>query len=540
MDFALEAAYREHSRFSYSCLDRIVIRGFDQALQRSPGFLWWCQQLHPGQPITESWLASLARRFHEGVKTFAAEQRIPIVRADGKTDKHMLAEEQRKKMTTQSGVYLIVRARETTTTYRSREVPTAKDPNYRSIDKKIGFVDQYYFYLVDERWGPISLRFSSHPPFNVTVYLNGNRWLAREAERRGLEVATKDNSVVRVDDPARLQLAADALDTAELQSVCDRWAYRLLPVLTREEREKSFFRYRWFFHQVEMSHNVVFKNAKKLTDTLEHHVDLNRRHLQPHSLKSIFRGKRRGPYNRDMTVNVRHAFGGLTVFSAQYGGTRIKQYNNHQQTFRTEVCANNTHELRVNKALENFPALRARLLEVIERFQKAQSFVLDTTCNRGELAALAKPGRVNNSATAGIKLENERTIAVLTALPKLVHLPKGFRSVDLRPLVQHRLNASDEYRAQQATYDLRKLRGKHLVERIEKSRRFRLTAEGARVAVLISKLRDQLIDPLLTSARRPRRPPPVDDTVQPPDAALLKIGHALFDLTDQLALRPAA
>jgi hypothetical protein len=536
MDFALESAYGEHARFSYSCIDRIVIRGFDLALQMPAGFLWWCKQLRPGEPISDSWLGSLARRFHEGVERFATEHKIPVVRATGRTDKFALAEEHRRKMTQSSGVYLIIRGRETATTYRSREVRAPKDPNYRAIDKRLGFVDQYYFYLVDEQWGPISIRISSHPPFNVTVYLNGNRRLAREAQRRGLEIETKDNSVVRTSDPALLQLAADTLDTAALQSVCDRWAYRLLPVLTREEREKSFFRYRWFFHQVEMSHNVVFKSAKKLTEVLEHHVDLNRRHLQPHSLKSIFRNSPAGCYDRKMAVSVRHAFSGLTIFSAQYGATRIKQYNNHQQTFRTEVCANDTTDLGVNKAIENFAALCVRLRELIARFQQTQACVLDTTCNRGELAALAKPGRVNDTATPGIKLENERIMAVLTALPRLVHQPDGFKSADVRAVVHQSLDT--EYKPQQSTYDLRKLRGKGLVERIPKAHRFRLTTEGARVAALTSKLRDQLLDPLLSSARR-RHPPPAPKQSSP-DAALHQIARALFAWTDQLALRPAA
>lgn len=538
MDFALESPYRKLIRFSYTSFDRIVVRGHDRALQAPAGFLWWCQRLRPDQPITDAWIGSLARRFHEGAKNFASENHIPVVTAYSGMDKFETAAEYRAKRTKPTGVYLILRARETATTYRSVVPRNAQDSHRRFIIKRRGFVDQYYFYLVDPYWGPIAIRISSHPPFNVTVYLNGNRWLAQEAVRRGLNLATKDNSVVRCDDPEALQAVADSLTHDRIQSVCDHWVYRLLPALTREERIRSFFRYRWFLYQVEMSHNMVFRNATKLTETLERHVDLNRRTLHPYSLKTIFDSSPAGRYKKPIEVSVRHAFGGLTVLSARYGNTRVKQYNNHQQTLRTEVCANDTTDLGVNKAIENLPALRRRLLQLITQFQQAQAAVLHTSCNRGELAALAKPGQVNQVATPGIKLENERIMAALAALPQLAHQPDGFRSADVRPIVHDSLRT--DYTAPQANYDLRKLRGKGLVDRIDDTRRYRLTAEGLRVTVLLCKLRDQLLCPLLSIARRKRRTPRPRRPLAEPDRTHHSIAEALFRLCQQLALEPAA
>lgn len=540
MSFALESAYGKMVRFSYTCFDRIVIRGHDRALQAPAGFVTWCRSLRSDGPITDAWIGSMARRFHEGVKNFAAEQNVPVITAHRGMDKFETAKKYREKFTGTSGVYLILRARETATTYASRapHVPNPQAPNYRTIIKRIGFVDQYYFYLVDRYWGPISIRFSSHPPFNVTVYLNGNRWLAVEAAARGLKVTTSDNAVVRCDDPKALQAIAESLDYRRLQSLCDHWVYRLFPVLTREERAKSFFRYRWFIHQAEMSHNMVFRNPKRLTETLERHVDLNRRHLHPHSLKTIFRNTPHGRYEREIDVSVRHAFGGLTVLSAEYGDTRIKQYNNHQRTFRTEVCVNDTSDLGVNKALENLEPLRQRLLQLVRQFQQAQLAVLHTTCHRGELTALAKPGNLNDLTTPGIKLENERMMAVLSALPQLVHHPDGFRSADLRPIVQQSLGI--DYVPAQANYDLRKLRGKGLAERVRATRRYRTTAEGLRVAVLICKLRNQLLQPLLASIHRNRPAPKPRRPLSAPDSIHLRISQGLFDLCDHLALRPAA
>ena len=80
MDFELEEAYQDMIRFSYTSFDRMVIRGFVPIMQRPGGFVGWAQDLRPGEAIEDSWIQSLARRFHEGVKTFARERGIPILR----------------------------------------------------------------------------------------------------------------------------------------------------------------------------------------------------------------------------------------------------------------------------------------------------------------------------------------------------------------------------------------------------------------------------------------------------------------------------
>ena len=284
---------------------------------------------------------------------------------------------------------------------------------------------------------------------------------------------------------------------------------------------------------------MVFTNPRKLTETLERHVDLNRRHRHPRSLKTIFRNTPYGCYQRQIAVSVRHAFGGLTVLSAQYGDTRLKQYNNHQRTFRTEACVNDTTDLGVNKALENLDRLRQRLPGTPRasssrpRSQSSTPPVIAASST-----ALAKPGKVNDVATPGIKLENERIMAVLSALPQLAHRAQGFRSADVRPIVQHSL--STPYAPPQANYDLRKLRGKGLLERIGDTRRYRPTAQGLRVAVLLAKLREQLLQPLFAAIRRKRPRPKPRRSLSEPDCTYFRVAQALFDLCDHLALRPAA
>ena len=505
MSFPLEEAYQEFVRFAYTSLDRVVLRGYVPLLQGPGGLVTWARQFIPGQAVTNSWLASLARRFQKGVQRFAAEHRIPLVPAPKGERKDEVARKHRDRLRGKKGVYLIIRGREKARLYESREARQTTDPLHRNLVQRERYIDHYYFYIIDEYWGPMSVKFCSHLPFNVTVFLNGNRWLAREAERKGLRIRAKENSVVRCSDPATLQDVSDSLTWQRIRSVCDTWAYRLLPAFTEDERRGGGFRYRWFFSQVEMSHNLVFRDPRRLTEVLEEHVDRNRRSLHPYSLKTVFSGRASGLRKSHCDVSIRHSSGGLTVLKAGYGKSHVRQYNNHGTTFRTEGVTNDPRDLGVGKSIENLDELRRRMLGLVSDFQAAQAPALATTLHRGELTALAEPGKIDGIPTAGIKLENERILAVIAALPRLASIPEGFRTSDLCPVVEETLGTP--YTTARATYDLRKLRGKGIVARCPGRRVYRTTSEGFRIAAVLAKLRDDLLDPVLGTARRPKEPP---------------------------------
>jgi hypothetical protein len=112
------------------------------------------------------------------------------------------------------------------------------------------------------------------------------------------------------------------------------------------------------------------------------------------------------------------------------------------------------------------------------------------------------------------------------------------RAVNARLLARHRLTDSD-YRLSQLRYDPGKLRAHHLVERLGTSRRYRLTASGLKLGVLLVKLRTRLLGPLasLVSDERPRRPTRTTSEVED---AFRQVDTALDHLCDTLGLTPAA
>jgi hypothetical protein len=76
-------------------------------------------------------------------------------------------------------------------------------------------------------------------------------------------------------------------------------------------------------------------------------------------------------------------------------------------------------------------------------------------------------------------------MALLAALVGFCHLVAGFSNHQLVDLVSALLDAP--YTSRQATYDLRRLTRKELIQHIPASQRYQLTPLGRRVAVLFTK-----------------------------------------------------
>ena len=121
----LETLYQEHSSFSLLCDDRIQLRTYVEHLSYGGGFCSAAKQLRPDQPITQSWLGSLVRRFHEGIKRFTQEHDIPVVERtrDDKERLEEVAARHRQAFTKPTGVYLIVRQRELAKVWHSHVEP---------------------------------------------------------------------------------------------------------------------------------------------------------------------------------------------------------------------------------------------------------------------------------------------------------------------------------------------------------------------------------------------------------------------------------
>ena len=80
-------------------------------------------------------------------------------------------------------------------------------------------VNHYYFYCVDENFGPFFLKFCSYFPYNAKLCPNGHEYAKRQLEREGIRYQALDNGIQSCADPKRLQRICDSL-SAEKSTPC--------------------------------------------------------------------------------------------------------------------------------------------------------------------------------------------------------------------------------------------------------------------------------------------------------------------------------
>jgi hypothetical protein len=105
-----------------------------------------------------------------------------------------------------------------------------------------------------------------------------------------------------------------------------------------------------------------------------------------------------------------------------------------------------------------------------------------------------------------VDLQKPRMRAVAQAVVALAAQPDGFTTAELaQRLWEQQGRSMMAYGGRQAAYDLRKLRGKGLLERISQTRRYRVRRPGIRLLAGLLILRHKVIEPVLAGMVRPKR-----------------------------------
>ncbi len=110
----------------------------------------------------------------------------------------------------------------------------------------------------------------------------------------------------------------------------------------------------------------------------------------------------------------------------------------------------------------------------------------------------------------GLRFGQPRVMALFAGLSRFLPALNGFCNAELRETVLTLLGFSpDEYTASQMSYDLRRLRLKGLITRLEGRHRYILTTYARRVAYLMTKLQNRIFNvasvALLAPATLPSR-----------------------------------
>ena len=498
-----------HVGLDLECFDRIYLNGWVPNLQ-VPGQVVSFLTRHLGFPIpSPAILERIGLGFRKAVTDFAAEHDIPVVRfAKGERKVEVMRpylerlERQRRPGVAAIGVAQEFQRVFTGTTHHADEgggdVPRF---SYAKADRR---VTAYYFYVVDEAFGPAFVKVCAYFPYPIKIWLNGHEYAKRQAAATGIAFTELDNGFATTDDPAGLQDICDTLSAGVIRVFCERWWARLPLPLTEADRAAGY----WWdiaMRQVEVSRTIVFDTSRHARSFFEalctDNLDIGR----PEEMQVIFgRRVRTAPQGGYRTRLLRP--GDEVTINAYFRHSRVKSYLKCGRAFRIETVVNDPGDLGLLRGLTHLEELSVKARDVNRRMLDAFRVGQDCVLASPAFERVARPTIRDGRRAPALRFGDPRVMALAGALCAIVHTITGFTNRSLRAQVATLLG--EPYSSNQMSYDLRRLRLKGLIIRLPHTNTYVLTNEGQRVAIFYTKVHDRLLRTLL-AANAPPAPLPL-------------------------------
>jgi hypothetical protein len=519
---------RGHVVLEVESIDRMYLNGYVPGLQTEGGFVHFVRS-HLGYPIASTAvIAPMTEAFVRSIERFAQERHIDIVAFEKGQRKDDVAKEYLARCAFSEGVLFIGKAQERASVFRTtgRKHPETGQ-RYPWITRGTALPNHYYFYLLDEDFGPLFIKFCSYFPYAVKVCLNGHEWVKRQLAKEGIAFTALDNGILWCEDPERLQQLCDALDAEKIEAVFRKWLARL-PHPFRPEDRQAGYRYALSILQAEFSLTQVLERSQTgrqfFEEVIRENLDLGR----PDRVQLIFGRKvtRRTPgtfRTRVLTAGV------VPSLHVCYKHSKIKQYHKEGRGLRTETTVNDTYDFGVGRRLCNLPALREIGFSANRRLLEAQTLSHDCAIGAERFAAVIRPQVQDGQRASALPFGEARVMALMHALCLFALLPSGFRNCDLRASMAQLLGESPaNYSPGKMTYDLRRLRLHGLIDRAPRSHRYTVTSEGLRTALFFTRAQARFFR--LTFA--------LDGPIAPPRAtrAFLQASSAVERLIEEVKL----
>jgi hypothetical protein len=486
---------KRHVVLELESIDRMYLNVFVGRLQILEGALRFIRQQRKAQVLSTNAVEPMTRAFVQTIEQFVKENEIPLITFEKGRRKDEIAAEFRAKYPHRDGVVFVGKAQEKCTVYRTEKRHNPKkNTSYAWIVKSTALVNHYYFYCVDENFGPFFLKFCSYFPYNAKLCLNGHEYAKRQLEREKIAYQALDNGIQSCANPKRLQAICDGLSAGKIDALLRKWLRRLPHPFPARDRQAGY-RYQISILQIELSLTQVLDRPVSgrifFEDVIRENLDVGR----PKQVQLIF--------DRRVTQTTPGSFrtrvitdGVIPSLHVDYKGTRIKQYHKGGQALRTETTINNTRDFYVGKSLCNLPALRQIGFQANRRLLQVQSITHDCILAEETFQRLNQPYVVDQQRASALRFADPMVQAIWNALLVFDRLPTGFSNADLRKnLAALRGQALERFTQGRMTYQLRRLRLHGLIERIPKTHRYRLTDFGLRVAVFCTRTYARILRP---------------------------------------------
>jgi hypothetical protein len=485
---------QNHVTLEVEGIDRMYLNVYQPKLQTEMGAACFFR-FHRKQPVASSALMGvMTDAFLKEVDAFVAEHRIPVVPLRKGQRKDDVAAEYRARFKGTEGVLFLGKAQEKVKVFRTVKRAAPNGKKYPWIVKSATPVNQFYFYAIDDDFGPFFLKFCTYFPYNAKLCINGHEYLKRQLAKENIAFEPLDNGVFSCANPKRMQEICAGLSAKKIDALLRKWLGKLPHPYSGADR-KAGYRYDVSILQAEFALTQVLDRPQTgrifFEQIIRENLDLGR----PDQVQLIFerRVTKRTPgrfRTRVLTDGV------IPSLHVDYKSSKIKQYHKEGRALRTETTINNPYDFQINKGLHNLPALREIGFQANRRLLHVQQLSHDCMIGEDAFRRVNDPVEVDGQRASALRFADPMVQALYSALLVFHLLPRGFSNRELRnhwaPLLGKK---PQSITPGQMTYHLRRLRLHGLIARVPKSHRYRLTDEGWRTILFCTRSYNRLLRP---------------------------------------------
>lgn len=535
--------YKDILEGTYDCVDRLVLNGY-YPLGHSPGGMrtWFRNLKGSDENLNNTTLMRMSGRFSSRLRAFCKKESIPVFYFKAGERKHEEAEKLLPSDKNFTGLFAVFVAKAPAMVWDVKEFGDGKI----DIRKKtpLVYINHYSFHIIDQEWGHITIKISGHFPFGAQIILNGHEWVERRKGIKKLSVIKEGNCFTSFSNGESLSRIADTLSIqkGQLESVCNRWIYKCLWFgVDQKEQEKSGFNYHYSIYQVEYSRNLLFKRGTQLDQMYQNLITLTRQELDIKRLTTIM-GKKNRPHNRkqkqsEIEIRIEKPDYNLTIFKIHFGKITLKLYDKGERILRAEVVVHNAKELKCKRSVSNFKEIVSKLNTIMNSFMDNLCYTHVSLLVDGSLKRLISPSKKGTQRLAGVDINKDRTIAVMESVVTLAIKPNGYNANDIAILMKER--HVKDYSPTKAAYDVRKLRGKGLVEKIGKSRKYKTTKKGMETILAVLVLTQKTM-PTILSAINKEAEPDNHENIHNIDKIYMNIRNEIREIHQQYGVKIAS
>jgi hypothetical protein len=503
---------REHVVLELECIDRMYLNAYVPQLTSEAGVAGFVRG-HLGYRFASTkQVAEMTDAFVESIMQFGLDYKIDLIRfkKGQRKDDVMQARLRAFKKKYQEGVVFIGVAQEKARVPRTVRKAFGNGGTIPWIDYSSANVNFYYFYCLDEDFGPFFIKFCSYFPYTAKLCINGHEYLKCQLEQRGIDYEALDNGISWCEDVPAAQRICDHFDEHKIEAFFRKWLRRLPHPFSPRDR-RAGYRYDLSILQGEFSLTQIWDQAVSgrcfFDEVIRENIDLGR----PEQVQLIFSRKLKKSTVADGRCRTRIINEGvIPSLHIYYKNTHSKQYHKaakRRAGLRTETTINNAYDFGVGRRLCNLPALRQIGFGANRRILELEKLTHDCSIGQQSFQQLQQPADIEGQRVSALRFGDPRVQALFAVLVIFSLQPQGFRNRELRPLLAQALGLNNQQITQgKMSYDLRRLRLHGLIQRIAGTHRYELTALGRRTALFYSRVFNRVVRPGLSHIAHPNLP----------------------------------